>query len=59
MNGNAFLAVIMENIPHLIVADMSDNKLNILAYLSILSCEVPNSRILKAWKQHGKLLYSL
>jgi len=59
MKGNALLAVIMEYIPHLIVRDLSDCKLNTFAYLRKLSCEVPNSRILKAWKQHGRLLYSV
>jgi hypothetical protein len=59
VKGNALLAVIMGNIPHRIVCDLSDNKQNTLAYLSVLSCKVPNSTILKAWKQHGKLLYSV
>jgi len=59
MKGNALLVVIMENIPNLIVCDLSDSKLNTLAYLSKLSCEVPNSRIRKVWKQHGRLLYSV
>lgn len=59
MKDNTLLVVIIESIHHLIVRDLSDNKLNTLAYLNMLSREVPNSRILKAWKQYSKLLYSV